>query len=270
VPTRYDLSYHDKVNKGIRSYNEKLREMTKQHTQVALIEIDIDKKYHTRHGLHFNKLGKLLFANKITRMIHQILSNKQKKGTDTNDKCRNQGDESEAAGRDQVNKDIRDSEDRLQANQSGVNKKDAEHSNQDEDENTDAEHSNQDKDENTDAEHSNQDEDEHTSKNSDDKTVKVRFNPTINQVIPAQELECNEVNKGVNKSVICEQPQDIPHNTQPKINETVTLEQTQDISNNNQLDCADKILETRRISTRNRKTPSTRGNDFLWYVRHTP
>jgi len=47
VPTRYDLSYYSQVNKAIRSYNEKLREITKEYKQVALIEIDIDRKYHT-------------------------------------------------------------------------------------------------------------------------------------------------------------------------------------------------------------------------------
>jgi len=47
VPTQYDLSYHSQVNKGIRSYNIKLREITKEHKQVALIETDIDRKYHT-------------------------------------------------------------------------------------------------------------------------------------------------------------------------------------------------------------------------------
>ena len=240
VPTRYDLSYYSKVNKDIRSYNERLRDITKLHKQVALIDMDIDRRYHTRHGLHFNKLGKLLFANKITQMIHLTLSNKQKKNTVMNGKYRNQGDESEADGKNsnRINKDIRNIEDRTQTTQHGADKKDAEQFNQDKDENT--------------------------SNNNDDKNENVRFNQTINKVILTQELECDEVNKGVNKTVICEHPQDIPGNTQPKIDGTVTLEQSKDTTDTNQSDCADKILETRRISTRNKKTPSTRGNDFLW------
>ena len=36
VPIRYDLSYYLQVNKGIRSYNKKLMEITKEHKQVAL------------------------------------------------------------------------------------------------------------------------------------------------------------------------------------------------------------------------------------------
>jgi hypothetical protein len=47
VPIRYDMSYYSQINKGIRSYNKELREITKEHKQVTLIEIDIDRKYHT-------------------------------------------------------------------------------------------------------------------------------------------------------------------------------------------------------------------------------
>ena len=39
VPIRYDLSYRSQVNMGIRSYNKKLMEITKEHNQVALIVI---------------------------------------------------------------------------------------------------------------------------------------------------------------------------------------------------------------------------------------
>jgi len=46
--------------------------------------------------------------------------------------------------------------------------------------------------------------------------------------------------------------------------ETVILEQTQDITDNTQAGGADKGVETRRTSTRNKKTSSIRGNDFLW------
>jgi hypothetical protein len=78
VPIQYDLSYYSQVNKGIRSYNKILMEIIKEHKQVALIEIDIDRKHHTQHGLHFNKLGKLLFSNKITQAIYSTLGKKLK------------------------------------------------------------------------------------------------------------------------------------------------------------------------------------------------
>ena len=46
--------------------------------------------------------------------------------------------------------------------------------------------------------------------------------------------------------------------------ETVILEQTQDITDNTQSESLDKTVETRRTSTRNKKTPSIRGNGFIW------
>ena len=54
-----------------------------------------------------------------------------------------------------------------------------------------------------------------------------------------------------------------------KINkdETVILEQTQDITDNTQSGSVDKTVETCRASTRNKKTPSIRGSDFLWRTR---
>jgi hypothetical protein len=164
------LSYYSQVNKGIRSYNEKLREITKEHKQVALIEIDIDRKYHTRHGLHFNKLDKLLFSNKITQMIYLILGDKQKQSIVMSENYGNQGDESEVDGRNsnQVNKDIRNSEDIIKLTQNGEEK-------------------------------FNQDEDEIRSDNSDDKNGEVRFGQIMNKVILTQELECDKENKGVNR-----------------------------------------------------------------------
>jgi hypothetical protein len=83
--------------------------ITKEHKQVALIKIDIDRKYHIRHGLHFNKLGKLLFSNKITQAIYSVLGNKLKQSTVMSEKYGIQGDENEADGRNST-KDTRTSE----------------------------------------------------------------------------------------------------------------------------------------------------------------
>ena len=157
-----------------------------------------------------------------------------------NEKYRNQGDESEADRRNsnQVNKDTKNSEDKIQLPQKGVDKKVEEKITQDEDKTT--------------------------SYNSEDKNVKVNFSQTINKVLLTQDLEYDELNKSVNKSVICEHPQDIIDKTQPNKDKSVTQEQIQDTTGNTQQDCVDKVLETRRISTRNKKNPSTRDNDFLW------
>ena len=99
VPVRYDLSYYWEESKGIRSFSKKFMEITEEHKQVALLEINVDKKYHTRQGLHFNKLHKLLFSNKIIRSMYSILGNKPKQSAVMSGKYGIQEDESEADGR---------------------------------------------------------------------------------------------------------------------------------------------------------------------------
>ena len=71
-------------------------------------ELSLDRKYHTQHGLYINKLGKLLFSNKIAHTIHSILGNKLKQSTVMSEKYGAQGDESEVGGKNshQGNKDI--------------------------------------------------------------------------------------------------------------------------------------------------------------------
>ena len=109
--------------------------IAKEHKQVALIEIDIDRKYHTRHDLHFNMLGKLLFSKKIKHMVYSILGNKQKQSTVMSKKYEFQGNESEVDGRNcnQGNKDIRNNEDIIKLTQNGVDRNGEERFNQDED-----------------------------------------------------------------------------------------------------------------------------------------
>jgi len=51
-------------------------EIPKEHNQITLIEMVLDRKCHTQHGLHFNKPGKLLFSNKIIQTVYSILGNK--------------------------------------------------------------------------------------------------------------------------------------------------------------------------------------------------
>ena len=50
--------------------------------------------------------------------------------------------------------------------------------------------------------------------------------------------------------------------------ETVILEQTQDITDNTQSGSVDKTVEMCKTSTRNKKTRSIRGNDFLWRTKY--
>jgi hypothetical protein len=85
---------------------------------------------------------------------------------------------------------------------------------------------------------------EEVSDNSDDKNVERKYSQ-INKVVVSQELECGGDKKGVNKD------------------KTMILEETRDITDNTQSESVDKIVETRRTSTRNKKTPGIRGNNFF-------
>jgi len=229
VPVRYDLSYYSQVNKGRRSYNKKLMEITKEHKQVALIEIDINRKYHTQHGLHFNKLGKLLFSNKITQAIYSILRKKLKQSSVMSGKHKSQGDEREVDGRNsnQGNKDFRNNEDIIKLIQTDVERNSEERLNQDEDETTsessddknlegkfsqnnnnkvvvshEPECVNEEKGCNKDRnseERLNQDEDETTCETSNDKNLEGKFSQNNNKVVLSQELECVDEEKGGNK-----------------------------------------------------------------------
>jgi len=90
----------------------------------------------------------------------------------------------------------------------------------------------------------NQDEDGTTSDNSDDKNAGERISLIKSKVILSEELECDGENKGVSKDK--------------------TVIGAEHITDNVQYDSVDKRTEIRRTSTRNKKTPSTRGKDFLW------
>jgi hypothetical protein len=99
-------------------------ETIKEHKQVALIETDIERKYHTRHGLHFNKLGKLLFSNKITQAVYSTLGMKLKQSIVMREKQGIQGGENEAGGRNsnQGHKDFRNNEDTIKLIQNDVDR----------------------------------------------------------------------------------------------------------------------------------------------------
>jgi hypothetical protein len=89
VPIRYDLSYHSLTNKEIRLYNAELLELASEpaseHGQITIIELDFKRKFHTRHGLHFNKQGKL-FSNKIVQAIHTMLGKRLEHKIEIDDK----------------------------------------------------------------------------------------------------------------------------------------------------------------------------------------
>ena len=211
VPVRYDLSYYSHINKGIRSFNRKLLEIAAEHKQITLIEIDMDRKYHTRHGLHFNKLGKLLFSNKITQAIYSILNKKPKRRIEMNEKseirvdvnktnrCCNQG-RGEFSNIEKIINSVQ-----LDVGENSEGK----------------------------PAQKNQ---ETKSDNDEDKSSDGKYSQTNNEV------------------VLSKDPQ--------RDNEKENLQDN--VDNNQSERDKDNIAEYLRTSSRTKKTPSTRGDDFLW------
>ena len=132
--------------------------------------------------------------------------------------------------------------------QGGENKVDGRNSDQghiDSKRNEDAMKSIQNEVDNNNEEMLNQDKVVAVSENRDNKKVEGKYRQT-NEVIVSQELDGGGDKKSVN------------------LDNTMVPEVTQDTADNIQCENVDTIAETQRTSTRNKKTRSIRGNDFLW------
>jgi lysophospholipase L1-like esterase len=58
ISHRHELDQAAKTNLDIQACNRKLNKITKSFRHAALVEIDPNRKYFTRHGMHLNKDGK--------------------------------------------------------------------------------------------------------------------------------------------------------------------------------------------------------------------
>jgi hypothetical protein len=75
TPLRYDLMNLDKMkmNMCIQAYNYKLKNMLKSFKHVTLVEMNTDRRYYTRHGLHLNSQGKEWLAKQIAKKIELLI-----------------------------------------------------------------------------------------------------------------------------------------------------------------------------------------------------
>jgi len=58
IPQRHDLAKDSRTNLEIQAFNAKLSNTAKLFSHVTLVEIDFNRKYFTKHGLHLNNAGK--------------------------------------------------------------------------------------------------------------------------------------------------------------------------------------------------------------------
>ena len=77
APHRYDLEPNSCVNKEVKVCNRKLKKYLKVLNNVHILEVDTDREFYTRHGLHMNQAGKEQVAYKIMNTIKTILSEKK-------------------------------------------------------------------------------------------------------------------------------------------------------------------------------------------------
>jgi hypothetical protein len=71
---RYDLSQTSCVNQEVKVFNRKLCKYLKTYNNTQIVEVDSNKDYYTRHGLHLNRKGKELIGKKIALAIQNKLN----------------------------------------------------------------------------------------------------------------------------------------------------------------------------------------------------
>jgi hypothetical protein len=78
TPARHDLITESIVNKEIRNANKDIYQICKIFKNIKVLDIsNISRDYHTRHGQHFNRIGKKY----ITQEIGKIIGNNSKNYT---------------------------------------------------------------------------------------------------------------------------------------------------------------------------------------------
>jgi lysophospholipase L1-like esterase len=80
IPHRHDLAKDSRTNLEIQAFNAKLNKIAKSFRHVALVEIDSNRKYFTKHGLHLNNAGKEWLAKSIATQTDKLINNINKIG----------------------------------------------------------------------------------------------------------------------------------------------------------------------------------------------
>ena len=74
APHRYDLSHTSCVNQEVKVFNRKLYKHLRAFNNTLIVEVDSNRDYYTRHGLHLNRKGKEQIAKKIALAIQDKLN----------------------------------------------------------------------------------------------------------------------------------------------------------------------------------------------------
>jgi hypothetical protein len=73
IPQRYDLANDSRTNLEIQAFNNNLSKIATLFTHVSLIEIALNRKYFTKHGLHLKNSGKGWLTKVIAFQIDKLV-----------------------------------------------------------------------------------------------------------------------------------------------------------------------------------------------------
>jgi hypothetical protein len=76
IPYRYDLQKFLYMNKQIQDYNRKLSKIAWAYDHVQFLDVDIECNLYTKHGLHFNKFGKVQLAKQLASIVQLMFGKK--------------------------------------------------------------------------------------------------------------------------------------------------------------------------------------------------
>jgi len=69
IPFQYDLPNSHEVNREISALNNKLEKLVRVLPHARFIYLNNDMNLYTKHGLHHNKLGKMLISFQLAECI---------------------------------------------------------------------------------------------------------------------------------------------------------------------------------------------------------
>ena len=78
IPHRYDLHRNSVINLEIQAVNRKLNKLTEVFSHVDIVEIDLNRKHFTTHGMHLNKTGKERLSKLIVTQICSLVNGNNK------------------------------------------------------------------------------------------------------------------------------------------------------------------------------------------------
>ena len=78
APHRHDLVNWSCVNTEVGKFNATLKRRIKTFENTRVLDMDSERTYYTRHGLHLNNFGKKILARKISEEIRKIINLQRK------------------------------------------------------------------------------------------------------------------------------------------------------------------------------------------------